>query len=318
MRTLFLLHLLLFVPAVNAFAGTAALLEKEVNAIVAQIAGRMRSGDSVVVSEFQDLDGRVTYFGKYLSNKVGSGLSNRPEISVVDRSELEAIAREIKLQQNGLVDYDTGIRLGKMVGATTIVFGTLSEMDNSIDVNVKIMDVEKGTIKGGVSRAIRKTPEIASLIGTITRSEREKEKDLESQRRMILADVEAEKRKRMDALKQEERQMREGVAALEKKLRDESEIIKEYESARDALDQKQAYIRDLRAAIDRLNAAAEENVQLGMSLDEVNRILDGKLRGGLGDGFYEGYAGKYRYLFRAGCLVDVQHSGTSTRADWIR
>jgi hypothetical protein len=309
---------LLFVPAVNAFAGTAALLEKEVNAIVAQIAGRMRSGDSVVVSEFQDLDGRVTYFGKYLSNKVGSGLSNRPEISVVDRSELEAIAREIKLQQNGLVDYDTGIRLGKMVGATTIVFGTLSEMDNSIDVNVKIMDVEKGTIKGGVSRAIRKTPEIASLIGTITRSEREKEKDLESQRRMILADVEAEKRKRMDALKQEERQMREGVAALEKKLRDESEIIKEYESARDALDQKQAYIRDLRAAIDRLNAAAEENVQLGMSLDEVNRILDGKLRGGLGDGFYEGYAGKYRYLFRAGCLVDVQHSGTSTRADWIR
>jgi hypothetical protein len=318
MRKLFLIHSLLCAVVVHASAKNVPLLEKEVAVIVSQIAGKMQRGDRVVTAEFRDLDGRVTYFGKYLSNIVGSGLSNRPEISVVDRTELDAITREMKLQQNGLFDDDTCIKLGKMAGANTIISGTLSEMKDSIDIHVKIMDVEKGTIKGGVSHAIKKAPEISSLIGTIVLTEKEKEKALEFQRRRILADVEADKQKRLQALQQEEQHMRDTVAVLEKELRDGSEIVRAYETTRDTLEQKQAYIRNLKEEIDSLNASAEENVRLGMSIEEVNKILSGKLRGGLSSGIYEGYAGKYRYIFRAGCLVDVQYSDTCLRATWIK
>jgi predicted nucleic acid-binding Zn-ribbon protein len=120
------------------------------------------------------------------------------------------------------------------------------------------------------------------------------------------------------ALQQEEQHMRDTVAVLEKELRDGSEIVRAYETTRDTLEQKQAYIRNLKEEIDSLNASAEENVRLGMSIEEVNKILSGKLRGGLSSGIYEGYAGKYRYIFRAGCLVDVQYSDTCLRATWIK
>jgi len=213
----------------------------------------------------------------------------------------------MKLQQTGMFDNDTIIKMGKMAGANIIIFGTVSELKNNIDINLKIMGVEKGIVKGGVSHTIAKTSQIASLVGAITLSEKEKEKDLELERQRVLADIEIEKQKRLKAIEKEEQEMRDNLVGLEKKLRNESEVIKKYEAKKEALSQKQAYIEKLQAEIDSLNSAAEQNVRLGMTLEQVNKILNWKLS--QDSTFHNEYhAGRYNFIFQGGVLTDVWHS----------
>lgn len=86
-----LIILLIFAIVGTAIAKKKTVLEKEIKLIITKTADKLQKSNIVLVSDFQDLDGRITYFGKYLSNKVASELANMPKITVVVRSEIDNI-----------------------------------------------------------------------------------------------------------------------------------------------------------------------------------------------------------------------------------
>ena len=85
-------------------------------------------------------------------------------IQVVERRKLKSIIDEIKLRQSGVLDENAGMKVGAMLGAQNLVFGSyMVTMDNKIRIDVRIVEVETGlTIKA--SEVTGKTKNILKLV----------------------------------------------------------------------------------------------------------------------------------------------------------
>lgn len=89
-----------------------------------------KSQDSVVVRE------RITTF-----------LAQNKNITLIERSLLERVFQEQKIQVSGAVGPDTAKKIGELTGANAIVSGTLSELSNDeVELNARIIEVGTGRV----------------------------------------------------------------------------------------------------------------------------------------------------------------------------
>lgn len=65
---------------------------------------------------------------------------------LVERSELDRILKEQAIQQTGLTDANSGVQLGKLVGAKAIVTGSVDKLGSSYQVSARLSDVETGDL----------------------------------------------------------------------------------------------------------------------------------------------------------------------------
>jgi TolB-like protein len=89
--------------------------------------------------------------GEYLRTRF-SGISG---INIVERAQMEALAREQKLQISGLVDEATAVAAGKLLGANYIVAGAVNAVGQVLVLTSRIIDVEKSTATSGFIRESR-------------------------------------------------------------------------------------------------------------------------------------------------------------------
>ncbi len=73
------------------------------------------------------------------------------KIDVVDRARIEDILEEQEFSMSGFVDQRTAVKLGKLLGARSVLFMDFINFEEDIDaytvrVNVKLIDVETGRI----------------------------------------------------------------------------------------------------------------------------------------------------------------------------
>ena len=64
----------------------------------------------------------------------------------VDRHQLEAILRELKLSQTDLVDAATAAKIGKIAAAEGILIGTVVETPSALEVYARFVDVETSVV----------------------------------------------------------------------------------------------------------------------------------------------------------------------------
>ncbi len=69
-------------------------------------------------------------------NKNGSALK------LIERSKIESLLKEVALSQGGSVDQSTAVRVGKILGAQSIAFGSFMVIGNSVRMDVRIIKVE--------------------------------------------------------------------------------------------------------------------------------------------------------------------------------
>ncbi len=65
---------------------------------------------------------------------------------VVERRLLQKILSEQKLAMSGVIDTDSASTLGKLLGVKVIISGSVMKIQNSIEINARIIDVESGSI----------------------------------------------------------------------------------------------------------------------------------------------------------------------------
>ncbi len=140
--------------------------------------------NTVAVCYYQDLspDKSLRAFRKGLAAMVISDLTKLKSIKVVERIRLQALLDEMKLGQTGLVDSKTAPRLGRLLGAQNIVFGSLAL--GSIKSVTALASSDKGDLLGSASVSVDKEKffelpmaivrETAKIMGVILTDEEKK------------------------------------------------------------------------------------------------------------------------------------------------
>ena len=80
----------------------------------------------------------------FLENK----LTGNPHLRLIERSRIDDIIGELKFQQSGLVDNDTAVEMGKLLGARLIITGSFDRTGADLVITARIVDVETGEILG--------------------------------------------------------------------------------------------------------------------------------------------------------------------------
>jgi sugar lactone lactonase YvrE len=127
---------------------------------------------AVVDLESQGEKAKQQDAGKMAAQLLSTAFVQDGRFDVVERQALQKIIEEQKLGISGLIDATTAAQLGRVVGATYIVTGAVISYPQGMDLVVKILETESGTIKvadsmsGGSSAAIFK--KIPSFVTRLT------------------------------------------------------------------------------------------------------------------------------------------------------
>lgn len=73
-------------------------------------------------------------------------LAALPGVRLVDRQDLYQVLREQELSLSGLVDPQTAVRVGKLLGAERLVYGLFLEAGESLRLDVRLADTRTATV----------------------------------------------------------------------------------------------------------------------------------------------------------------------------
>ena len=104
---------------------------------------------------------------EYIIDEFIANTVNDRVFSVVDRRQLDAIRAEMVFQMSGEVDDESAQRVGRMLGANTIISGAVSKIGEVYRLRVRALDVETARIEGQFNRNIPDCPAIAMLAGSV-------------------------------------------------------------------------------------------------------------------------------------------------------
>jgi TolB-like protein len=138
--------------AINLFAivlilFTASSLAAQPTTQAAAVPG---NGTQLTVA-ILDFDANVpgsSDLGKQISETLTATLSGEIGFTLVDRSMLGTVLKEHALSLTGLVDADTAMKIGKLVGARILVTGKAFSVDKSIFLTAKLIGTETGLVDG--------------------------------------------------------------------------------------------------------------------------------------------------------------------------
>jgi TolB-like protein len=121
------------------------------------------AGDSLVdkkiaIIPFSYADGREgTTDGSIVSERLTMKMINLQKYEIIERSVLDKVMNELKLQSSGIMDANSTKELGKVLGVDAIITGTLIERKGGkIEVNARLIKTETARAIGAAQVIIEK------------------------------------------------------------------------------------------------------------------------------------------------------------------
>ncbi len=104
----------------------------------------------LAVSDFKNSTGIYSMgtFEKSLPEMLKTELSQSPEITIVERSKLEAVFNELALVQAGVINSDQARQVGELVDAKFVLTGEISKVGDRFRIDTQIIDVVTGRVFG--------------------------------------------------------------------------------------------------------------------------------------------------------------------------
>ncbi len=115
---------------------TAVLLAPQVDLSAQGLPG-------VAVMDFESIGGDP-HLGPGVAENLRTALIQTGQFRVIERSALQKVLEEQKLQVTGLISPESAVKLGKLVGARLIVVGSVVKFANTYTLNVRFIDAETG------------------------------------------------------------------------------------------------------------------------------------------------------------------------------
>ncbi len=89
--------------------------------------------------------------GRMVSEFLTTSAANTGAFSIVERSLLNKVMKELELEQSGLVEESQAREIGRMVGADAVLTGSVSKLGSSMRIDVRLINVETGKIMAAAS-----------------------------------------------------------------------------------------------------------------------------------------------------------------------
>jgi len=113
---------------------------------------------TIAVWDFEDLSPfqreRFSYFKKLLADIAIEKMQELQGIAPVERSRLEQILAEQALGSSALAQESTRLRLGKLLGARRMVFGTYQVIGKQVRIDMRLVDVETSKVMAADEQTI--------------------------------------------------------------------------------------------------------------------------------------------------------------------
>lgn len=95
---------------------------------------------------FVSMDADSDGFSQRFVSDIERNLVNR-DVIVLDRSNIDAIVKELEFQTSGLVDDDQAVSIGHMLGAQMIISAKASNLVSSYHIDIQLIDIETTLVK---------------------------------------------------------------------------------------------------------------------------------------------------------------------------
>ena len=106
--------------------------------------------DNYSVGKYQD---ELGYLAKGLADFFQHDFSQISSLKVVERDKIDYVLKELELAESGKIDKATATRVGKMLGAQLMVFGSITQLSsNSTRMIVRVVNVETSEIIASVDK----------------------------------------------------------------------------------------------------------------------------------------------------------------------
>ncbi len=111
----------------------------------------VRGGLQLAVMALANKTGDAAYNndGETLSERISIRLSGYPNVNVVERARFNEVLDELALSERVPIDDSTAARIGRLLGANYMVFGSLTQLGPLPSISLRIVSVETGEIIGG-------------------------------------------------------------------------------------------------------------------------------------------------------------------------
>ena len=114
------------------------------------------------------VDNRVL---KACYQKLETSLIESNQYTVIAKNQRDEILEEMKFQNSGVCDEECAVEIGQLVGAEYLMLGEIIGFTNLYQVNIKIVNIEKGDVVEKVTKEIQGN--LSDLLNGMTESSRE-------------------------------------------------------------------------------------------------------------------------------------------------
>jgi TolB-like protein len=113
---------------------------------------------------------RLAFLAHWLPDVVSAELREASGLRLVERQELLRLLEEQKIGTSELAAKETRLRLGRLAGAQTLVFGGFTAVGEELSIDARLVDAESGavlrsaTVRGPTAEARRLGRELAAAV----------------------------------------------------------------------------------------------------------------------------------------------------------
>lgn len=163
MRNVVLLFIL-FIPVEHLFGQNLGSQLSEPSQKIRAVLGK-KTATPVLVASFLDMSNTQTAFGKYLADKFTVQLRGESDsFEIIDRTAFDQILKENKLAAEQILDPSTIAQLGKWTGAKSMITGSYTVLGSTVDLTIKAVSIERGTLLTSIDCVIPLTADLKALL----------------------------------------------------------------------------------------------------------------------------------------------------------
>ena len=170
-------------------------LLKELHVYADSLSLEIPLGSSVYIADHTDFGGLSSYFGGFVADQLYNHLSSNDDFTILDRNPVQIILDQQNLQALDIMDERVAKMFMDVVSAEIVVFGTITEFANKINIISKVVSLNDLEIISTARYSIKKTKSIASLVANVYTKNKQDEERLEKDKQEIYLSIENQNKK---------------------------------------------------------------------------------------------------------------------------
>jgi tetratricopeptide (TPR) repeat protein len=144
-------------------SGDAVPLDTAIQLTVEQLNAAFPAGTRLALARFDSLSPELS---AYVMDEIAGQLVMAGKLAVVDRKNMEYIQKEMHFQETNASD-DTAASIGKMLGAQSIVTGSLEKLGNRYRYRMMAIAVESGASEAALLKDVRGDTNFDTLLSAL-------------------------------------------------------------------------------------------------------------------------------------------------------